>query len=62
MDAKDLKSTTMNPATRRLIKVGIFDSEGGETGTLITRLMGRKPEERFRFIQDNAQFASDLDI
>ena len=62
MDAKDLKSTTMNPATRRLIKVGIPDSYEAETGDLITRLMGRKPEERFRFIQDNAQFASDLDI
>ncbi len=62
MDAKDLKSTTMNPNTRKLIKVGIDNSDNGETGSLITRLMGRKPEERFRFIQSNAQFASDLDI
>ncbi|MCE2522013.1 MAG: type IIA DNA topoisomerase subunit B [Rhodobacteraceae bacterium] len=62
MDAKDLKSTTMNPNTRKLIKVGIDNSDDGETGSLITRLMGRKPEERFRFIQSNARFASDLDI
>ena len=30
---------------------------------LVERLMGRKPEARFRFIQENAEFAvADLDI
>ncbi|WP_299110775.1 hypothetical protein [uncultured Bradyrhizobium sp.] len=30
---------------------------------LVETLMGRKPELRFRFIQDNAQFAAeDLDV
>ena len=28
----------------------------------VDRLMGNKPEERFRFIQERAEFAHDLDI
>ena len=62
MDAKDLKQTTMNPATRRLIQVEVGSADMTETSSLITRLMGRKPEERFLFIQNNARFASGLDI
>ncbi|MEM1385769.1 MAG: DNA topoisomerase IV subunit B, partial [Pseudomonadota bacterium] len=57
MDAKDLRETTMDPATRTLIRVVIDGSEGAETGGLVERLMGKKAEERFRFIQDNARFA-----
>ena len=64
MDAKDLKDTTMNPKTRKLIRVSIDDEEGGETGDLVERLMGKKPELRFQFIQENAQFADaeELDV
>ena len=64
MDAKDLKDTTMNPATRKLIRVSIDDEEGGETGDLVERLMGKKPELRFQFIQENARFADadELDV
>ena len=64
MDAKDLKDTTMNPKTRKLIRVSIDDDEGGETGDLVERLMGKKPELRFQFIQENAQFADaeELDV
>ena len=64
MDAKDLKDTTMNPRTRRLIRVSIDDEEGGETSDLVERLMGKKPELRFQFIQENAQFADtdELDL
>ena len=62
MDAKDLKDTTMNPATRRLIRVSIDDDEGGETGDLVERLMGKKPELRFQYIQANAQFVEELDV
>ncbi|PZO63128.1 MAG: DNA topoisomerase IV subunit B [Paracoccus denitrificans] len=62
MDAKDLKDTTMNPATRKLIRVSIDDEEGGETGDLVERLMGKKPELRFQYISENAQFAEDLDV
>ncbi len=64
MDAKDLKDTTMNPKTRKLIRVSIDEDEGGETGDLVERLMGKKPELRFQFIQENAQFADadELDV
>ena len=41
MDAKDLKDTTMNPLTRKLIRVSIDDDEPGMTGDLVERLMGR---------------------
>ena len=62
MDAKDLKDTTMNPATRVLIKVTIDEDEPGETGDLVERLMGKKPELRFQYIQENAQFVEGLDV
>jgi topoisomerase-4 subunit B len=62
MDAKDLKDTTMNPATRKLIKVSIDEEEGGETGDLVERLMGKRPELRFQYIQENAQFVEELDV
>jgi topoisomerase-4 subunit B len=62
MDAKDLKDTTMNPATRRLIRVSIDDDLPGETGDLVERLMGKKPELRFAYIQENARFVEDVDV
>ncbi|MBF9032176.1 DNA topoisomerase IV subunit B [Rhodobacterales bacterium HKCCE3408] len=62
MDAKDLKDTTMDPATRKLIKVSIVDEEPGETGDLVERLMGKKPELRFQYIQENARFVEELDV
>ena len=55
-----LKETTMNPATRTLIRVRI--DELGETGDLIERLMGKRPEMRFQYIQQNARFVEDLDV
>jgi len=62
MDAKDLKDTTMNPATRKLIRVSIHDEVPGETGDLVERLMGKKPELRFQYIQENARFVEELDV
>lgn len=62
MDAKDLKDTTMNPKTRKLIRVSIDDDEGNETGDLVERLMGKKPELRFEYIQENARFVEELDV
>jgi topoisomerase-4 subunit B len=62
MDAKDLKETTMNPATRQLIRVTIADERPGETGDLVERLMGKKPELRFEYIQQNARFVEELDV
>ncbi|MGI1663429.1 DNA topoisomerase IV subunit B [Palleronia sp. KMU-117] len=62
MDAKDLKDTTMNPATRKLIRVTVGDEIPGETEDLVERLMGKKPELRFQFIQENARFVEELDV
>ncbi|MDP3959662.1 MAG: DNA topoisomerase IV subunit B [Pseudorhodobacter sp.] len=62
MDAKDLKDTTMNPATRKLIRVSIDEDEPGETADLVERLMGKKPELRFQYIQENARFVEELDV
>ncbi len=62
MDAKDLKETTMDPKTRKLIRVTIDEDEPGETGDLVERLMGKKPELRFQYIQENAKFVEELDV
>ena len=62
MDAKDLKDTTMDPATRTLIRVTLHDDEPGETADLVERLMGKKPELRFQYIQENARFVEELDV
>jgi topoisomerase-4 subunit B len=62
MDAKDLKETTMDPKSRQLIRVTIDEDEPGETGDLVERLMGKKPEKRFEYIQENARFVEELDV
>lgn len=62
MDAKDLKETTMDPTTRKLIRVTVHDDEPGDTADLVERLMGKKPELRYQYIQENAQFVEELDV
>ncbi|KEJ89941.1 DNA topoisomerase IV subunit B [Sulfitobacter donghicola] len=62
MDAKDLKETTMDPATRKLIQVSVDEDVPGETSDLVERLMGKKPELRFQYIQQNAKFVEELDV
>ncbi|MFT7107621.1 MAG: topoisomerase-4 subunit B [Yoonia sp.] len=62
MDAKDLKETTMDPATRKLIRVTVHDDVPGDTADLVERLMGKKPELRFQYIQENARFVEELDV
>ncbi len=62
MDAKDLKETTMDPTTRKLIRVTVHDEEPGDTADLVERLMGKKPELRFQYIQENARFVEELDV
>ena len=57
-----LKDTTMNPATRTLARVTLPRAEE-QVEELVETLMGRKPELRFRFIQEYAPFAAaDVDI
>ena len=55
-----LKETTMDPAKRTLLRVEIVEPD--ETASTVESLMGNKPEERYRFIQERAEFARDLDI
>ncbi|MGI9355453.1 MAG: DNA topoisomerase IV subunit B [Rhizobiaceae bacterium] len=57
-----LKETTMDPAKRTLLRVQIDAPVPVQES--IDRLMGNKPELRFQFIQDNAEFASEelLDV
>ncbi|MDH3667416.1 MAG: DNA topoisomerase IV subunit B [Paracoccaceae bacterium] len=62
MMPKQLKETTMDPASRTLIRVSVDEDDDGETGGLVERLMGKKPELRFQYIQENARFAEDLDV
>lgn len=57
-----LKETTMDPRKRTLLRVGIVDGEIELTRDTVEQLMGNRPEERFRFIQDNAAFATEIDI
>ncbi|RZJ01768.1 MAG: DNA topoisomerase IV subunit B [Brevundimonas sp.] len=62
MMASQLKETTMDPKKRTLARVTVPESEE-EIEDLVERLMGRKPEARFQFIQENARFAvADLDV
>lgn len=57
-----LKETTMDPRKRTLLKVAIDDVDFEGTRTAVDDLMGTRPEARFRFIQDRAVFAENLDI
>lgn len=57
-----LKETTMRPGHRSLLRVTIPPDESEGTESLVEQLMGRKPELRFQFIQENASFVDDLDI
>ena len=61
---KQLKETTMDPANRTLLKVVVADGEDKAADNLITRLMGNKPEARFAFITERAEFVDDdlLDV
>ena len=55
MMPRQLKETTMDPAKRSMLRVEIHEAE--ETKLSVNHLMGTKPEARFKFIQENAQFA-----
>ncbi|APO74872.1 DNA gyrase subunit B 2 [Rhizobium etli 8C-3] len=57
-----LKETTMDPTKRTLLRVVIDDVDFEGTRTAVDDLMGTKPDARFRFIQERAAFAENLDI
>jgi DNA gyrase subunit B len=60
MDAMLLWETTMNPATRTLLKVVISDEL--ETDRVVNDLMGKDASARFHFVMDRAAEADDLDV
>jgi DNA gyrase subunit B len=60
MMPKVLWETTMNPRTRRLLRVEINDHI--VTDRVINELMGKDPSARFRFIMDRAEEAEELDV
>jgi topoisomerase-4 subunit B len=64
MMAAQLKETTMDPRKRTLLRVKLAEADMKPTETAVERLMGNKPEARFEFIQENAEFASEdlLDV
>ncbi len=69
MMPSQLKETTMNLKTRTLIKVMLPDEQDEDskdkaeyTAKIVEQLMGKKPELRFKYIQNHAKFADNLDI
>jgi topoisomerase-4 subunit B len=58
MMAAQLKETTMDPKKRTLLRVVVVDDERKKTDSSVERLMGNKPEGRFAFIQERAEFAA----
>lgn len=60
MMPKVLWETTLNPQTRRLMRVEIDDQL--ETDRVISDLMGRDASARFRFIMERAEDAEALDV
>lgn len=62
MPAIQLKETTMDPQKRTLQRVSLPTHEIQDITLFVEDLMGRNPEKRFTFIQENAQFVKDLDV
>jgi topoisomerase-4 subunit B len=64
MMAAQLKETTMDPKKRTLLRVMLVVDDQKATDKSVERLMGTKPEARFAFIQERAEFADEelLDV
>jgi DNA gyrase subunit B/topoisomerase-4 subunit B len=62
MMPKVLWETTLNPKTRRLLKVKIDIADLTETDRVMSDLMGKDPSARFRFIMDRAEEAEAIDV
>jgi DNA gyrase subunit B/topoisomerase-4 subunit B len=60
MDAAILKSTTMDPSTRSMLKIGIDDE--ARTDEVFDTLMGKDVRKRFSFIKQHALEVQNLDI
>ncbi|HUH50328.1 MAG TPA: toprim domain-containing protein, partial [Mycoplana sp.] len=62
MMPSQLKETTMDPTKRTLLKVEVDDVDFEGTREAVDNLMGTKADARFRFIQERAAFAENIDI
>ena len=69
MPPPQLKETTMDPSQRTLVRVtipaGHTDEEileAKDTARLVDSLMGKNPEKRFKYIQQNASLVEDIDV
>ena len=68
MPPSQLKETTMNPQTRVLLKITLPKRDINEADDrrlvdeLVNILMGKKPELRFKYIQENANLVDEYDI
>jgi len=70
MDWQHLKETTMDVTKRSLLKVELSDKNSNYIGAggqvnmaeFVDNLMGKRSEKRYQFIQENADFISNIDI
>ncbi len=62
MPAAQLRSTTMDPEMRTLIRVDLPRDQHETAGVLVKEVMGRNPEKRLAFIRARAPEAVGLDL
>ncbi|MBA5724448.1 type IIA DNA topoisomerase subunit B [Candidatus Liberibacter sp.] len=65
MLASQLKETTMDSKKRTLLRVEVSQDNNntlGKSEDSIIKLMGKNADKRFRFIQERATFADDVDM
>ncbi|APW58742.1 DNA gyrase/topoisomerase IV subunit B [Paludisphaera borealis] len=62
MPAKLLFETTLDPTSRRLLRVVVPEEDRSYTERTVCDLMGKEPEARFKFIMEEAYTAKDIDI
>jgi DNA gyrase subunit B len=60
MDAEELRETTMDPATRTLVRVTMDDAASADL--VFSMLMGDQVEPRRAFIEENASLVTNLDV
>jgi DNA gyrase subunit B/topoisomerase-4 subunit B len=62
MPAKLLFQTTLDPDSRRLLRVVIPEEDRPYTERTVCDLMGKEPEARYKFVMEEAYTATDIDI